>query len=82
MSLDKKLKQAALSVALRHMLKNKEKSKERTCRNIIELGKELSSKPILETDLSSLYKELIGIIDDSGEEKLKSWIINAFQLGE
>lgn len=82
MSLDKKLKQAALSVALRHMLKNKEKSKERTCRNIIELGKELSSKPILETDLSSLYKELIGIIDDSGEEKLKSWIIKAFQLGE
>lgn len=80
MSLDKKLKQAALNVALRHIIKNKEKSRERTCRNVIELGKELTTKEMDAGSLGSLYSELLASINQMDDEMLKEWVIQQFEL--
>ncbi len=80
MSLETKLKQVTLSVSLRHLLRNKAKSKERTCRNMIELGKELSKVTTSEGELSRLYQELLKMIDEKDEDELKNWMIGVFKL--
>lgn len=80
MSLEKKLKQVTLSVSLRHLLRNKAKSKERTCRNMIELGKELSQVALSEGELGALYQELLSMLDEKNEEELKNWMLGTFRL--
>lgn len=80
MSLETKLKQVTLSVSLRHLLRNKAKSKERTCRNMIELGKGLSKVTPSEGELSRLYQELLKMIDAKDEDELKNWMIGVFKL--
>ncbi|MGL4737196.1 MAG: hypothetical protein ACRCW2_07020 [Cellulosilyticaceae bacterium] len=80
MSLDQKLKQAALNVALRHMTRSKAYGKERTCRNVIELGKELATKEINPAYGNSLYAELYEEIEGMDLETLRCWMIEKFEL--
>ena len=80
MGLDNRLKQVALSVAIRHLSKNRKIAKERTCRNVIELAKNLSDEPLTQELLNIYYEQLIKSIDTSSEEELKGWVIDTFHL--
>ncbi|MDA3730169.1 hypothetical protein PBV87_01390 [Niameybacter massiliensis] len=80
MGLDNRLKQVALSVAIRHLSKNRQKSKERTCRNVIELAKDLSEEPLTKEALNTYYNQLMEQIDTDNEEELRTWVIQTFHL--
>lgn len=80
MLLDQKLKQAALSAGLKHLLRGGRKSTERICRNILELGSSLADRPFSTDQLAALYEELQGRLAQMDLEEVRQWVIGKFGL--
>lgn len=80
MSLDTRIKEVTLKVTLHHILRNTHKSLERTCRNVIALGKDLSNEHFTYDTLNQLQIELKGLLQEADEEQIISWLVLKFHL--
>lgn len=80
MLLNTRIKDVTLKITLHHILRNAHKSIDRTCRNIIALGKDLSSENFSPDTLSSLQDELKQILSNMNEEQVKAWLVQNFHL--
>lgn len=80
MVLDQRVKQAALNTGLKHLLRNGKKSRERICRNILELGASLCSKRVPEDRMAEFYEELLEHMQVMEFEELRAWVIARFGL--
>lgn len=80
MVLDQRVKQAALNAGLKHLLQNGRRSRERVCRNILELGGSLCSRKVPEERMAEFYEELLGRMQAMDFEELKAWVIDKFGL--
>lgn len=70
MTLEWKIKRAALLTSLKYILRNSKKSSERAARNIIEICCNISKVDLSEQNKSRLYIELISLIKTSDEQKI------------
>lgn len=80
MPLNQRMKEVTLKVTLHHLLRNTSKSIDRTCRNIIALGKDLSSKDFPKETLEEFQNELKALLPDSTEEQIRTWLVLRFHL--
>lgn len=80
MSLNNRVKEVTLKITLHHVLRNAHKSIERTCRNAIALGKDLSNENFSPDTLSHLQNELREKLPHMNEEQIKAWLVQKFHL--
>lgn len=80
MSLNNRVKEVTLKITLHHVLRNAHKSIERTCRNAIALGKDLSNENFSPDTLSHLQNELREKLPYMNEEQIKAWLVQKFRL--
>lgn len=80
MSLNTRIKEVTLKITLHHILRNTHKSLERTCRNVIALGKDLSNEHFTPDVLNQLQIELKSLLHEANEEQIKAWLILKFHL--
>lgn len=80
MSLNNRVKEVTLKITLHHVLRNAHKSIERTCRNAIALGKDLSNENFSPSALSHLQNELREKLPYMNEEQIRAWLVQKFRL--
>lgn len=79
-SLNDRLKEVTLKITLHHLLRNTQKSVDRTSRNIIALGKDLSSEAFAPELINEFQNELKVLLSDYDEEQVKKWLVLKFHL--
>lgn len=80
MPLNQRLKEVTLKITIHHLLRNTKKSIDRTCRNIIALGKDLSSEEFSISVLNEFHAELKALLNSADEEQIKEWLVLKFHL--
>lgn len=78
MTLEWKIKRAALLTSLKYILRNSKKSSERAARNIIEICSNISKVDLSEEKKSKLYIELNSLIKVADEDKIMELVESYF----